>query len=133
MQVDGTKERVLMRRFAADSFPQLYLVDTREGLTRQYNGIRAVEQVHFGEDYLLNTLMLPAQRSAVRRTAACEGWRHRVPMFAAGGVCSEGIQGSGAAALLCKPGLHLWPSCGCTASVSSFSNQYSISIIALFY
>ncbi|CAK0786221.1 hypothetical protein CVIRNUC_009434 [Coccomyxa viridis] len=44
-KVDGTKEKVLMRRFAADSFPQLYLVDSRERSTRQYSGIRAVEQM----------------------------------------------------------------------------------------
>ena len=55
MQVDGTKERVLMRRFAADSFPQLYLVDSRERSTRQYSGIRAVEQVHFWEAYQVDT------------------------------------------------------------------------------
>ena len=55
MQVDGAKEKVLMRRFAADSFPQLYLVDSRERSTRQYSGIRAVEQVHFWEAYRVDT------------------------------------------------------------------------------
>ena len=44
-----------MRRFAADSFPQLYLVDSEERSTRQYSGIRAVEQVHFWEAYRVNT------------------------------------------------------------------------------
>ena len=51
-----------MRRFAADSFPQLYLVDSRERSTRQYSGIRAVEQVHFWEAHLVTTVIaLPAQ------------------------------------------------------------------------
>ena len=51
-----------MRRFAADSFPQLYLVDSRERSTRQYSGIRAVEQVHFWEAYWVT---LPAQCCAM--------------------------------------------------------------------
>ena len=54
-----------MRRFSADSFPQLYLVNSRERSTRQYRGVRAVEQVHFWEADLLNTVKLPAQHSAM--------------------------------------------------------------------
>ena len=43
LQVDGTNERLLMRRLAVDSFPSLFLIDRSS--TRKYQGIRAVEQV----------------------------------------------------------------------------------------
>ena len=43
LQVDGTSERLLMRRLAVDSFPSLFLIDRSS--TRKYQGIRAVEQV----------------------------------------------------------------------------------------
>ncbi|CAL5226883.1 g9756 [Coccomyxa viridis] len=42
-KVDGTKERILMRRLAIDSFPSLFLIEG--SLTRRYQGIRAQEQL----------------------------------------------------------------------------------------
>lgn len=43
MQVDGTVEKGLMKRFAVEAYPSIFLVEG--SLTRMYTGLRTADQV----------------------------------------------------------------------------------------
>ena len=43
LQIDGTTERGLLRRFAVEAYPSIFLVEG--GSTRMFTGLRSVDQV----------------------------------------------------------------------------------------
>ena len=124
--MDGTKERILIRRFAIDSFPSLFLIDNSE--TRKYQGIRAVEQVQYMMYAPMRHLLLPVFSITVQQCCPATSLDNAgaPPFFhvcegnlvcTAGGVCKERIQGSRAAAILQESNVSVWASGSSTCYV----------------
>lgn len=69
--MDGTRNRVLLMRFAVEGYPSIYLL--RDGKTWQYNGARGLQQVLVGKlNWITGSVFWRVWVAAVRELAA--GW-----------------------------------------------------------